>query len=91
MFLQIKSHDTVIHELDVDEHAFDYVTDSNGILGLSVVRGNTNEGTIYMSPDFTFHIKGFAKALSPKTVKQICELPKPRSLSEISKIIQEQK
>ena len=31
MFLQIKSHDTVIHELDVDEHAFDYVTDSNGI------------------------------------------------------------
>lgn len=89
MFVQIKSHDVVIHELDIDDNTFDFVEDGNNVLGLSVGKVGSNDHTVYPSTDFTFHIKGFTHALSPKTVKEIYDMPKPRSLSEISQVIKE--
>lgn len=90
MFLQIKSHNVVIHELDIDKTRIDYVEDGNNILGLSIGKDGSSDHTVYPSPDFTFHIKGFSTALSPKTIKKIYDMPKPRSLSEVSQIIKDQ-
>lgn len=94
MFLQIKSNKKLVAQINVDDYDIDYVNlgrASNNILGLSVRKKGELDGTIYMSSANTFYILGIdSKPLSPKTVKKICDLPTPRSLREVLRIIKEQ-
>lgn len=88
MLLEIKKEDALMTAFDIDKYPLSTITDENGLLGLSVMDGC--DGTVYMSSGYKFVIRGFSKCLSPKTVEAIYNLPKPRSLAEVARIIRNQ-